>query len=360
MRAAVMRDGAIEVDEIDIVSPGPGQVLVKTLACGICGSDLHMLQHGPRLQGVVENDPLLKNMDFKRDVVMGHEFCAEIIEFGGGSEKKLSPGAMVCSLPVLLGPGWRKTIGYSNDIPGGYSEYMILNEALLLPVPGDLPADHAALTEPMAVGVHAVAKAELAGREVPLVIGCGPVGLAVIAALKQAGAGPIIAADFSPARRRLAEVMGADEIIDPAENSPYDAWRNQALIAQDDAAIPALGPVVEKLRPAVIFECVGIPGILDQIMAGAARGARIMVVGVCMELDQFRPYRGSIKELNVQFVLGYTMAEFTDTLTLIADGKIDVAPLITGHVGLDGVAQAFKDLAAPELHAKIIVKPDIR
>ena len=80
---------------------------------------------------------------------------------------------------------------------------------------------HAALTEPLAVGVHAVAKANIRGDEVPLVIGCGPVGLAVIAALKLKGLHPIVAADYSPARRALAEKLGADVVVDPAHTQPY-------------------------------------------------------------------------------------------------------------------------------------------
>ena len=82
-----------------------------------------------------------------------------------------------------------------------------------------------------------------------------------------------------------------------------------------------------------------------------------MVVGVCMERDHFEPMMGINKELNVQFVLGYTPDEFAATLAHIARGEIEVAPLITGRVGLDGVARAFEDLASPERHAKILVEP---
>src|SRR6185436_13867256 len=110
-----------------------------------------------------------------------------------------------------------RTIGYSNETPGGYAEHMRLTESLLLPVPNGLATGHAALTEPMAVGVHAVEKAKLEPNEVPLVIGCGPVGLAVIAALALHGVHPIVAADFSARRRELAATLGADIVVDPAK-----------------------------------------------------------------------------------------------------------------------------------------------
>jgi len=107
----------------------------------------------------------------------------------------------------------------------------------------------------------------------------------------------------------------------------------------------------------VVFECVGVPGVLDQVMAAAPRGGRIVVVGVCMEPDTIHPLLGIVKELNLQFVLGYTPEEFAATLRHIADGAIPVTPLITGHVGLDGVAAAFEELGSPERHAKILVHP---
>src|SRR6266404_6762673 len=116
--------------------------------------------------------------------VFGHEFCCEVLDYGPGTARKLKTGTRVCSLPALLTAEGPQGIGYSNDNVGAYAERMLLSEALLLEVPNGLAAEHAALTEPLAVGIHAVAKANIRGDEVPLVIGCGPVGLAVIAALK--------------------------------------------------------------------------------------------------------------------------------------------------------------------------------
>src|SRR5262249_57259955 len=149
-----------------------------------------------------------------RDVVMGHEFCAEIVDHGPGTTRALKAGARVCSRPTLMRGTGPQSIGYSNDNPGGYGEYMRLSEALLLEVPAGLATEHAAFTEPMAVGVHAVARARLERDDAPLVIGCGPVGLAVIAALRLAGVRPIVAADFSPPRRELAATLGADVAVD--------------------------------------------------------------------------------------------------------------------------------------------------
>ena len=219
MRAAIFRKGEIVADTLPEPRPAAGQVLVKTLACGICGSDLHARKHAHRM---VEMSRRLGRtpMDLDRDVVFGHEFCCEILDYGPATQRKLKPGVRVCSLPALLTPEGPKGIGYSNENVGGYAERMLLSEALLLEVPNGLASEHAALTEPLAVGVHAVAKANIRGDEVPLVIGCGPVGLAVIAALKLKGLHPIVAADYSPARRELAQRLGADIVVDPRAPSP--------------------------------------------------------------------------------------------------------------------------------------------
>ncbi len=357
MRAAIFRNGEIVVGEMAEPRPGAGQVLVKTLACGICGSDLHARQHAHRLAEMAQKTGR-KPMDLSRDVVFGHEFCCEIVDYGAGTARKLKPGTRVCSLPALVTPGGIEGIGYSNDNIGGYAEAMLLSEALLLEVPNGLAPEHAALTEPLAVGVHAVAKANIRGGEVPLVIGCGPVGLAVIAALKLRGLHPIVAADYSPARRALAARLGADVVVDPRASQPYAAWAEHAQMSDaEKAARPPFQAMLPALKPAIIFECVGVPGLLQQVFEGAPRDARIVVVGVCMESDRNEPMLGIMKELNVQYVLGYTPEEFASSLRLIAEGQVDAAAMVTAEVGLDGVAKAFADLANPEAHTKIIVQP---
>jgi threonine dehydrogenase-like Zn-dependent dehydrogenase len=336
MRAAIFRGGDIVVDTLPEPKPAQGQVLVKTLACGICGSDLHAAKHAHRMVDISRRAGRLP-MDLSRDVVMGHEFCCEVIDYGPGTEKKVKQGTRVCAMPVMLEADGPRGMGYSNAYVGGYAEQMLLAAPLLLEVPNGLSTEHAALTEPLAVGVHAVEKGTLKGDETPLVVGCGPVGLAVIVALRLKGIRPIIAADFSPKRRELAVRMGADIVIDPAKEDAY-----------------------VKLAPGkrvALFECVGVPGIIQQMMEKAPRDARIVVVGVCMESDTIEPMFGIVKELSLQFVLGYTPEEFARSLRLLADGEVDAPSLITAKVGLDGVKGAFAELGNPERHTKILVEP---
>jgi threonine dehydrogenase-like Zn-dependent dehydrogenase len=357
MKAAVMRDRAIVFDQVPEPTPGQGEVLVRTLACGICGSDLHFLRHAPELLAARGPQPVFTTV-LDRDIVMGHEFCGEVVGYGPGCRRRLPIGTRVTSVPVGVLGGQVTTVGYSNDLPGGYGELMVLPEASLLEVPEHLATEHAALTEPMAVGLHAVVRGQPQPDHVVLVIGCGPIGLAVIQSLRLHRVHAIVAADYSPRRRELALAMGADVAVDPRRGSPYEKWLELALTGETvPSPLGELFPAAPGLRPALFFECVGVPGVIAEMMEGAPRGARIVVVGACMQEDRFRPMAGINKQLQLDFVLGYSPQEFAATLEHLAAGRLDGAPMITGKVGADGVAQAFVDLGDPERHAKILVEP---
>jgi threonine dehydrogenase-like Zn-dependent dehydrogenase len=337
MRASVLRDGRMVVrDDAPDPVPGPGQVLVAVKACGICGSDLHFAAHGAQvleMSSRVARGMGGMQVDLARDVYMGHEFSAEVLEAGPDTETHPA-GTLVTSLPLVLSDKGVEPIVYSNTTIGGYAERMLLSAMLLLPVPNGLDRKNAALTEPLAVGLHAVNKSNIAPGETALVLGCGPIGTAIIACLKARGVETIVASDFSPKRRELASAMGAHQVLDPAQGSPFDS-----------------------VKAAVVFEAVGVPGIIDDVLLRARPGTRLIVAGVCMESDTVHPFFAIAKEMSVQFCLAYTPEEFADSLRAIAEGDIDVAPLITGEVDLDGVGAAFDDLADPERHCKILVTP---
>ncbi|MBW8814405.1 MAG: zinc-binding dehydrogenase [Caulobacterales bacterium] len=358
MRAVVRRNKQLVCDEIAELEPAAGQVLVKTLACGICGSDLHALHHMEHMIDLSRRAGAPDNgFDPTADTVFGHEFCAEILDHGPGSTRALKPGTRVVSMPITLDGLSMEALGFSNRLPGGFAERMILSEQLILPVPNGLETDHAALTEPFAVGAHAVAKARLEPKSVSLVVGCGPVGLAVIAALKAKGHGPVIAADFSPRRRAAAERLGADIVIDPAVESPHERWEGLG-VPKTRAAQGMMRMMGNPIAQPVVFECVGSPGVLEALIEAAPAGAQIVVAGVCMETDRIEPSIAITKEIELTFVFGYTPEEFAATLGQIAEGVIDVSHLVTGKVGLEGVAGAFTALGDPEAHVKVLVRPN--
>ena len=163
MRAAVMRDRKLVVTEVPEPVAGPGSVLVETIACGICGSDLHALKYGDQMLETAAAAGFPAEMD--GDVVMGHEFSARVLELGPGASG-VEPGDVVISMPMVITPEGPVAVGYSSRFPGGYGERMVLSGPLCIKVPDGLDPRHAALTEPMAVGLHAVAKARIQPGEV--------------------------------------------------------------------------------------------------------------------------------------------------------------------------------------------------
>jgi threonine dehydrogenase-like Zn-dependent dehydrogenase len=172
------------------------------------------------------------------------------------------------------------------------------------------------------------------------------------------GVGPIVASEFSPERRALAQRLGADVVVDPRETSPYQALITAA--ATDDSARTAAPTAVLgqlRLRPTVAFECVGAPGLIQQLIGGVPAGSRIVVAGINTGSDSFEPAQGILKELDIRFSLYYTAEEFAQTFAHLAAGELEAAALLTGSVGLDGIADAFERLGNSPSAAKILIDP---
>lgn len=341
MRAAVLRNGRLVVDDVAEPKPVEGEVLVAVKACGICGSDLHFVDHGADFLRLSSEAYGLDRpmVDLSRDVRMGHEFSAEVIESGPNTTGP-KPGTIVTSMPLLMRGGNRISLSFSNTEAAAYGERMVLTNDVLVAAPAGADADRISLTEPLAVGLHAVNKSGIEKGNTALIVGCGPVGLTVIGCLKARGIGPIIASDYSAARRATALAMGADVVVDPATSDLFDTWRS-----------------TDSTQPMVLFEAVGAKGLINTAMRRMPRDGKIVVVGLCMQTDSFEPTYGVLKELTLQFVVTYTPGEFRDAMRLIADGVVDVGPMITGRVGLDDIAAAFTELGTPDKHTKILVVP---
>jgi threonine dehydrogenase-like Zn-dependent dehydrogenase len=379
MKAVSCLQGALTVVDLPDPRPTQGQLVLDVTRCGICGSDLHSRRYADEVDKVMVEGGYHDYMRSDTPVVMGHEYCGVVAERGKRVAKEFEVGTSVVSFPMVRAYGAVQMVGLSPKAPGGYAEQVLAEAAMTFVVPNGLAPDIAALTEPMAVALHAVRRSEITKGDVAIVVGCGPVGLAVICHLKAQGVRTIVASDFSPGRRALASRCGADVVVDPAVDSPY------ATMADRKGVITTLPPLfelavgsMEKLRKLpgwwhvyraadalgaaspkrpIIFECVGVPGMLDGIIGAAPLASRVVVVGVCMGDDQLRPSVAIGKEIDMRFVLGYTPLEFRDSLFLLAEGKVDASALVTGTVGLDGVEAAFDALGDPETHAKILIDP---
>ncbi len=341
MKAAYVQNGEVRVGEMPDPVPGKGQALVRTHSCGLCASDAHFLHSG---QHIIDLSRRLGGpyaaLDFARPFVPGHEYVGEVLDYGPGSRRKVKPGRKVTSVPIMRQDGVHAVIGYSHDCPGGFGELMLLDEEIMIEVPGDLDDDHAAMIEPLAVGLEHARRGRPTQDDTALVIGCGAIGLGVIAGLKLMGIAPIVAADFHPARRELAIAMGAHAAVDPRAISPY-------------APLPDLG----HRQPNLIYECVGLPGMLQQIIEAAPFDGRIVMGGYCMEPENLFVFAAQNKRLNVQFAGGEEPQDMATALRAIADGSIDVTPWLGGRIGLGGVAQAVAELSGPSAPVRTVVDP---
>ncbi|MFG1930039.1 zinc-binding dehydrogenase [Mycobacterium sp. NPDC048908] len=379
MKAVTCIDGKLDIVDLPTPTPAKGQLLIDVLRCGICGSDLHARHHCDELADVMDETGYPDFMRSNQSVVFGHEFAGEVLDHGPKTRKALKSGTPVVALPLLRRGEEVHALGLSRKAPGAYAEQIVVEQSLALPVPNGLPIAHAALTEPMAISWHAVRRSEISKGQVAIVIGCGPIGLAVILMLKARGVRTVIASDYSAGRRALATTCGADIVVDPAQDSPYAKATGHGHLETPPDAIDLVIGTIEKVQKArlpwwhvwraadavgaatpkhpVVFECVGVPGIIEQIITSAPLFSRVVVVGVCMGADKLRPSMAIVKEIDLRFVIGYTPMEFRDALHMLADGKVDVTPLITGTVGLAGVDNAFTALGDPEKHAKILIDP---
>ena len=377
MRAVSCVDATLSVVELPDPRPAKGQLVLNVLRCGICGSDLHAREHCDDLAEVMDELDYGEFMRRSTPTVLGHEFVGQVRERGRGVRKGFREGAHVAVFPLVRVDRAVHPTGLSPLAPGAYAEQVVAEQSLSFLVPNGLAPDVAALTEPMAVALHAVNRGDVSKKDVAIVLGCGPVGLAVICWLKARGVRTIVASDLSAGRRALATRCGASIVVDPTDASPYDVASSKFMTSAPDLLGLAVDSM-DKLRRLpgwrhvfraadaagvamptgpVVFECVGVPGMIESIVSQAPLAARVVVVGVCMGADRFRPSMAINKELDLRFVLGYTPLEFRDTLHALADGKVDASALVTGTVGLDGVAAAFTALGDPEAHAKILIDP---
>jgi threonine dehydrogenase-like Zn-dependent dehydrogenase len=378
MRAVTCTQSRLDVVDLPEPEPGRGQVVLEVDRCGICGSDLHARYHSDELADVLSETGYKRFMRLDQRVVFGHEFAGRVLDFGPACRRREVPGTAVVAFPLVRSASGVDPVGLSAGAPGAYAERVVVEESLMMRVPNGLAPEVAALTEPMAVALHAVRRGEVSRRSTAVVVGCGPIGLAVIIMLKARGVRTVVASDLSARRRELARACGADTVVDPAGTSPFSAAAGKARLESVEGAGELLLATMEKLgrvpgawphvlraadklglgpQGPVVFECVGVPGMIDQIVAGAPLGSRVVVAGVCMGADRFRPSMAVNKQIDLRFVVGYTPVEFRDTLHMLAEGKVDPGPLVTATVGLEGVEPAFEALATPDAHAKILIDP---
>jgi threonine dehydrogenase-like Zn-dependent dehydrogenase len=337
VRAVSLKERTLALREVPTPVPAPGQMLVRTLACAICASDHHYMDHPE----VAQADRSGMRVDAPHtDVVMGHEYCAELVAYGPDTKQMWPVGTRLTSPPALFTDAGMRIIGMAPEAPGGFGEYFLLSEGLARPLPDDLPAERLALIDAMAVGWYYTrvgSTGDAANNTVPLVVGLGAIGLSVVAALRHREIGPIVASDFSESRRKLALEMGADIVVNPANESPWAKWRNAAWGSSEEVhdRIELMGKPTQ-----VIYECVGVSGILADILENCGQEARLLSAGGAAS-DTIPSAAAKLKGVNIQFGGGPAVTDWYEALDLVVDGSLDPTPLIGETVPLAGLTDAI-------------------
>lgn len=312
-------------------TPDPGQVVVRVGRCGICGSDLHMTDDAA--YGCKPGD------------VLGHEFAGVVVGFGREVEGLIS-GDLVSVIPLqscgrcdACRKGevqWCAQFGLQG---GGYAEYALTRPNQCIKLPVDVSLADGAIIEPLAVALHGVNLAGLAPGDKVLILGAGPIGLAVAFWARRMGAGKIAVQDVAPFQQDRALGMGADVfVVDPAD--PIGS------------AERAMGGKAD-----VVFECVGIPGLIDQAVQQVRNRGTVLLLGLCTRPDPINSFAMLSKEVRLVTSAFFTVAEYQASLDALAAGAIEPRLLVTDTIALGETPEVFESLKRRTNQCKVLIAP---
>ncbi len=338
---AFVAPGKMEVRDFPEPEAAPGEVVVEIAYSGVCGSDIHeYTSHQPSMRGAGVFQP-----------IMGHEFTGVVSALGAGID------SLAAGDPVVVHPGGScgncfyctsgvtnlcaDQIGTGYRKPGGYAERVAIRADQALKLPDASWLEKAALTEPLGVALRGLNRGELQPGETVFIAGGGPIGLLSLLSARIKKAGRIIVSELAESRREMALRLGADHAIDPA-----------------NVASVKVRELTDGLGADLSVEAVGITPTMNDCLAATRRGGRIVVAGVFDEPFSVNLMYLLIQEQSIIGAFGYA-DEFQEARDLIVSGAVDVAPLISTHVGLDDLPQTFAGLATDRgSYQKVLLRPN--
>ena len=323
----------------DVPKPtaGPGDLVFKVKACGICASDLHAVEVAGLLQA---------------GNVLGHEYSGEVVEVGPGvsdwkvGDRLVALPGKPCGVCLACQAGRSSDCsqvimqGFDTKMPGAYAEYAVCMAALAIKIPDSLSDIDAATVEPLAVGLGAWKAATVAPGASVLIIGAGIIGLAIAKWARFFGAGDVGVSELVPARIVRARQLGVDVVIDATQcPDPVADYEKQT-----------------GRKPSVIFECVGRP-MIARLIEIAPPNAHLVLAGTGMQLESFTVVSAALKRLRMTFPLAYEPADFVFVQRMLSTRRMMVQGLVTATVSLDDAPAMFEKLGKPNDHCKVLITP---
>jgi (R,R)-butanediol dehydrogenase/meso-butanediol dehydrogenase/diacetyl reductase len=340
MRAAVFHEAGkpLTIETVADPRPKPDEVVIEVAHAGICGSDLHMTQYpGFAAPGLI----------------LGHEFAGVIAEVGAQVAGGWKPGDRVTAvplnvcntceachagLPALCHSG--AFLGTQLTAQGAYAQYLTARASMLQRLPAGVDFVEGAMVEPLSVAHHIVEMAEMPAKASVLVIGAGPIGAAVTLFARHAGAEHVVVSERTPERRARALAAGATAVVDPQAEDVAQVFAKHAGRA-----------------PQVVFECVGVPGTMDEAVRLVGLRGVVVVGGVVFEQDRISPLTAFAKEVTIRYSQAYSERNFAAVIDTLARGEVKPAPLHTSTVKLDELPQAFEALRNAPKQCKVLIDP---
>ncbi len=340
MRAGLIT-GKETLELLDFEEPTPGdeEIVVAIQRCGICGSDVHAYAEGWKYA------PSVCGHEWVGHVAAAGKSVTNVAE-GDYITGGLAPGCGACpecraDLPHYCRTAKSHYFGNKGPSSGGFAPFMKLYGERVVAIPESIPVDSAALIEPASVAMHAVRRSKLQIGDVACVVGCGPIGLLTAQCARIGGAGLVIAVEPDAKRRELALATGAHLAVAPGEE------------ARD-----TINEVTGGLRADIAFDCAGVPQTMQQSVDIVRFGGSVCVVGVSGGTAEVVPMKWMNKEVTVDTSIVFTLDEMKIVADMVADGRLDVAPLHEGTITLDDLPATVDDLANKRTDAvKILVDP---
>jgi 2-desacetyl-2-hydroxyethyl bacteriochlorophyllide A dehydrogenase len=334
MKAAVFKAAGepLAIEDRPIPDPGPGQVLIAVRRCGICGSDLAM---------TAASSPVT----FATGCVPGHEYAGAVVALGKGVTR-LGIGDVVSAFPVAgcgscdaCRAGDPYGCAHCAYLMGGFGEYALAPAELCVRLPPSLSLADGALVEPLACGAQAVRLAGVGPDSRILVLGVGPIGLAMIWWAARAGCRQIVAAAPTKRRAALAYAMGAN-----------------AFVVLDDGFAEGLADALGGHAPDIVFEGAGKPGAIATALEHVGNRGTVVSSGMCLSPDSFVPGFAMMKQVRLQFSMAYLARDFRDAVAMLDAGHVEPRAMVTRTVTLDRLPATIEALRSPGDDCKVLVE----